>query len=155
MTLMIGTKWDTRFLELADLVATWSRDPSTKVGAVIVRPDRTLASTGFNGFAKGCNDADEIYADRDLKLARVIHAEVNAILLASENLKGYTLYSSFVGAGPSCDRCSAHIIQAGITRVVHRIDPEPDESAQRWQESIERGLDMYDEASVAVDALAP
>lgn len=146
-------KWDYRFLDLADLVGSWSKDPSTKVGAVIVRPDLTIASTGFNGFPKNCSDASEIYEDRDLKLARVIHAEVNALLLAGEDVEGYTLYSSFIGIGPSCDRCSAHIIQAGIDRVVHRIDPDPDESAERWKDSIQRGLDMFEEAGVQVTGL--
>lgn len=53
------SKWDERFIELARLVATWSKDPSTKVGAVIVRPYRTVASVGFNGFARGRLKAGE------------------------------------------------------------------------------------------------
>jgi dCMP deaminase len=49
-------KWDARFLDLARHVATWSRDPSTQTGAVIVRPNRTIASVGYNGFPRDCND---------------------------------------------------------------------------------------------------
>ena len=61
------SKWDERFIELARLVAAWSKDPSTKVGAVIVRPDRTVASVGFNGFARGVDDTEERLNDRALK----------------------------------------------------------------------------------------
>lgn len=146
-----ANKWDRRFLEMAELVSTWSKDPSTKVGAVIVRPDRTVASVGFNGFPRGCSDAAEFYADRDLKLSRVIHGEMNAILHAREPLHGYTLYSWPPGYGPSCDRCSAHIIQAGIKRVVHRM--VGGDFASRWKEVSERGLQMYEEAGVEVVSL--
>ena len=139
-------EWDERFIEMAKLVASWSKDPSTQCGAVIVRPDRTVASVGFNGFPKGCSDADEKYADRDLKLARVVHAELNAILFAREPLKGYTMYTYPAGMSPTCDRCAAHVIQSGITRVVHYKG----EFGERWRESMERALDMYEEADVEI-----
>ncbi len=142
-------KWDGRFLNVARLVSTWSKDPRKQCGAVIVRPDRTIVSTGFNGFPKGCSDDPELYADRDLKLARVVHAEVNAILHAREPVHGYTLYSWPPGFGPSCDRCSAHIIQAGISRVVYVHA----DHASNWKESIQRGLDMYNEAGIEVVAV--
>lgn len=144
------TNWDSRFLDMAALVASWSKDPSTQCGAVIVRPDKTVASVGFNGFPKGCSDDPEIYEERELKYARVVHAELNAILLAGENVSGYTMYTYPEGVGPSCDRCSAHIIQAGITRVVHQYSPPDEGFAGRWAESIERGLQMYEEAGVEV-----
>ena len=141
-------KWHGRFLDLAALISTWSKDPSTKVGAVIVRPDKTVSSDGFNGFPKGCDDAEEYYADRDLKLARVVHAELNALLHTREDLTGYTLYTYPPGFGPSCDRCTAHIIQAGIKTVVHYKDTSA--FASRWKEPAERGLKMYEEAGVNV-----
>lgn len=144
-------KWDMRFIDIAKVVSTWSKDPSTKCGAVVTRPDQTIASTGYNGFPRGCSDADEIYADRELKYSRVVHAEVNALLSSYESLRGYTLYAWPPNYGPSCDRCSAHIIQAGITRVVHVMDTS--EFAMRWKDSIERGLDMYKEAGVEVVSL--
>lgn len=142
-------KWDARFLDMAGLVSSWSKDPSTKCGAVIVRPDRTVASVGFNGFPKGCDDDPEIYAERELKYSRVVHAEMNALLHAREPLDGYTMYTVPKGFGPSCDRCSAHIIQAGISRVVH-YGVEDDDFASRWKEACERGLQMYEEAGVEV-----
>jgi dCMP deaminase len=148
-----GGKWDARLLSLAEFVSTWSKDPSTQCGAVIVRPDRTIVSTGYNGFPKGCKDDDEIYANRDLKYSRVVHAEVNAVIHARESLEGYTLYSWPPNYGPSCDRCTATIIQTGITQVVHALETSED-FASRWKESIERGLDMYEEAGVEVVQVA-
>lgn len=149
MTVPFDSKWDHRFLDMAALVSSWSKDPSTKCGAVIVRPDKTVASVGFNGFPQGCDDSPHLYADRDLKLSRVVHAEQNALLHAGESVKGYTLYSWPPGFGPSCDRCTAHIIQAGITRVVFKHQ-EDEGFSSRWKEAVERGLDMYAEADVEV-----
>lgn len=141
-------KWDVRFLEMAKLVASWSRDPSTKCGAVVVRPDKSVASVGFNGFPMRTDDDPALYEDRDTKLSRVIHAEQNALLLAREWLKDCTLYTYPPGIGPTCDRCAAHVIQAGITRVVHYYDES--RFGSRWREPAERGLKMYEEAQVAV-----
>lgn len=142
------TDWDQRFLAVAELVSTWSKDPSTKCGAVIVRPDRTIVSTGFNGFPKGCSDHPWLYEHRETKYSRVVHAEVNAVLHAREPLAGYTIYTWPPGYGPSCDRCTAAIIQSGITRVVHRFDDS--DFALRWKAASERGLQMYCEAGVEV-----
>jgi len=139
-------KWDLRFLEMAAMVASWSKDPSTKCGAVVVRPDLTIASVGFNGFPRGCLDDAEMYEQRDLKLDRVIHAEVNAILSAKEPLTGYTMFSN-----PPCVHCTTCIIQAGISRVVYYgVD---DFANGRWTESIERGRDLFDEAMVDVTTI--
>lgn len=143
-------KWDQRFLEMAELVSTWSKDPSTKCGAVIVRPDKTVASVGFNGFPQGCDDDPAIYADREKKYSRVVHAEQNALLHAGESVKGYTMYTWPPGFGPSCDRCTAHIIQAGIDRVVYAKDES--DFGSRWKTAAESGLQMYKEAEVTVDA---
>ena len=108
-------KWDKRFLELAKQVSTWSKDPSTKVGAVIVRPDNSVCSVGYNGFAKGIVDSPERYADRDLKYELIVHAEMNAKEFAREPVHGYTLYSHpFM----PCTRCTGPLINAGIKRIV-------------------------------------
>jgi dCMP deaminase len=144
-------KWDQRFLAMAEMVASWSKDPSTKCGAVIVRPDKTVASMGFNGFPKYMSDADELYANREVKYARVVHAELNALLHAREPLLGYTMYTWPPGFGPSCERCTVHVIQAGIKRVVYGRKAG-DGFASRWKEQCELGLSMYAEAGVQVTA---
>jgi dCMP deaminase len=141
-------KWNNRFLALAEHIATWSKD-STQVGAVIVRPDKTIASVGYNGFPRYCDDSPDILADRELKYSRTIHAELNAVLNAPERLQGYSLYVSKPSLyGPTCDRCACFIIQAGITRVVYRIGGG--DFAERWREPYARGLQLYKEAHVEV-----
>lgn len=125
-------KWDRRFMRLAREVASWSKDPSTKVGAVIVKGNRVV-SLGFNGF--GRHDSDHVihYHNRDEKLSRMIHAEMNAALEAKESLNGATLYTWPVGC---CDRCSAHMLHVGIRRFV--APPTPFEFQERWELSLRR-----------------
>ena len=136
--------WDEWFLGMAAYVATGSKDPSTKVGAVIVRPDRTVLSTGFNGFPKGIVDAPEVLADREKKLARIVHAEMNAILLSHETVRGCTLYT-FPFA--PCERCAAHVIQAGISTVVAPAKYAAGLNA-RWGAALSLAGDMFQEAGV-------
>lgn len=126
-------KWDLRFIDLAKHVAQWSRDPSTKLGAVIVRPDKSVCSIGFNGFPQKMPDTEELYATREEKYSRVIHGEMNALLFANEPVKGYTLYNYPL---PPCDRCFVHMVQAGITRFVA---PKPTgDQLTRWGEAFEK-----------------
>jgi dCMP deaminase len=136
-------KWDDRFLDLADRIGAWSKDPSTKVGALIIRPNRTLCSIGYNGFPRGVDDAEERYEDRELKNQIVVHAEINAILTASEELRGYTLYVSPLHP---CPQCAAAIIQVGIVRVVSRESRRED-----WKERLEVSKKMFKEAGVTLD----
>ena len=116
-------KWDKRFLDMAQLVASWSKDPSTKVGAVIVRPNRTIASIGFNGFPQDMPDNESFYSNREEKYSRIIHAEINAQIFCLDfSMKGYTLYTWPLAP---CDRCCVQMIQCGITRIVApKIDGE-------------------------------
>jgi dCMP deaminase len=133
-------KWDLKFLSDAIVVSRNSKDPSTKVGAIIARPDLTTASQGYNGFPRGVEDSDERLADRETKYKLVVHAEMNALITAREPLHGYTLYSTF----PPCSSCAGAIIQAGIQRVV-AIRPTP-EQEERW--GFSRTRDMFSEAGV-------
>lgn len=135
---MFSEKWNDRFLSLAHEIATWSKDPSTKVGAVIVRPDKTIASVGYNGFPRG---TDDTYGAREEKLLKTVHAELNAILSAREPLHGYTIY---VTPLCPCANCAAAIIQAGITNVVYEmgsIRPE-------WQDSFLASGKLFIQAGV-------
>lgn len=145
-------KWDLRFLDLAGCVATWSKDPSTMVGAVIVRPDRTVASLGFNGFPRSMPDHADQYADREEKLSRVIHGEMNAVLFAQEPLHGYTLYTHpFI----PCDRCVVHMAQAGIKRIVAPwVDPESPRG-QRWADAFEKTRRYVEQCGITLAELRP
>jgi dCMP deaminase len=152
-------KWDRYFLGRAQAIASMSKDPSTKCGAVIVRtyPDRAPkgVSEGYNGFPPGCDDSPDIYANRELKYSRVNHAELNAIIAAEQSVRGCTMYTWPGGVGPSCDRCTAAIIQAGITTVKHLyVEPTPGDFNERWAAVIQIGLDMYKEAGIEVVQLA-
>ena len=138
--------WDERFLDLATHVAGWSKDPSTQVGAVITRPDRTIASLGYNGFPRGADDSPELYADRTIKYARVVHAEMNAILHAREPMHGYTLYLTH----PTCSTCAGCVIQTGIERIVCRHSQG---FLARWGDAWKVALQMYSEAGVTVSLL--
>ena len=136
--------WDRRFLALARHVAGWSKDPSTKVGAVIVRPDRTVASMGYNGFPRGTQDTAERLADRGVKLELTVHAEINALAFAQEPLRLCTLY---VWPLPPCIRCATSIIQHNLVRVVA---PEPEIHSQWWVSNFQ-ARDLLVEARVQVD----
>ena len=126
-------KWDSHFLDIAKLVSSRSKDPSTKVGSVLVRPDKTIQATGYNGFARGVSDRKEWYRDRDTKMSRVIHAEMNCLLTARDSAKGSTIYTwPFL----PCDRCCVHILQSGIIRVVAKKASR--EREKRWKAAFEK-----------------
>lgn len=133
--------WDLRFLALARNISEWSKDPSTKVGAVIIKPDRTVVSLGYNGFPRGVKDTGPRLEDRESKLRCTIHAEENAILSATQSLKGCFLYSTHF----PCCACSARIIQVGITQVHSSVQAAYEE---RWKEDVEIGKSMLQEAKV-------
>ena len=142
-------KWDRRFLLLAQHIAGWSKDPSTKVGAVLVQDGNRIVGLGFNGFARGVYDTEERYAEREMKYKLVVHAEINSIIMAGPLAKGATLYVwPAFAIPPICVDCAKVAIQAGVREVVgYEADPnEP--RAQRWAESIALSKQMFDEASV-------
>jgi len=109
-------KWDFRFLTLARHIADWSRDPSTQVGAVIARPNKSIASLGFNGFPQGIADTEVRLRSPPIKYALVKHAEINALhFCQDQDLDGYTIYT---WPFRPCPQCAGDIIQRGIKRVV-------------------------------------
>lgn len=141
-------KWDRRFLELARLVSTWSKDPVTQVGCVLVQGRKVIA-TGYNGFPAGIEDLPERLDDRETKLRLVVHAEMNAILQAGKDAEGSTLYLWFPYGGVPCGNCTKHIISAGIRHVVTQdLPPNP-----RWAEEQGKAEEVLTEAGVSVKKL--
>ena len=138
------SKWDSRFMALARLVASWSKDPSTQVGAVIVDQDKRIVSTGFNGFPRCVNDAA---VDRDVKLLRTIHAEENALLFARRDVTGMSAYVT----RPPCARCAAKLVQAGIARVVYDLPPV--DFVERWGAEMAEAQAMFAEVGITVVVL--
>lgn len=139
-------KWDLRFLEMAKLVSTWSKDPSTQTGAVIVDKNNRVISVGYNGFAKGTIDSEERYNNRELKYKIIVHCERNAIIFAQKNLEGCTLYTY---PFQSCSTCASMVINAGITRCV--APPVPEDKKVRWEEDMKLSSQLFAEAGVKVD----
>ena len=137
-------KWDNRFLKLAKEISTWSKDPSTQIGAVIVNDERRILATGYNGFPRDIHDGYERYNDRETKYKYVVHAEMNAIYNATYNgisLKGSTLY---VWGLPVCSECAKGIIQVGINRIVMPKREYP----ERWVESFRKSRELFHEANI-------
>ena len=135
-------KWDRRFLELADHIASWSRDPSTKVGACIIDSKRHVVSVGYNGFPRGVLDFDERYENRETKLMFVAHAERNALDNAHSDVSGCTLYTTLF----PCNECAKSIIQRGIKRIVAYED---DRTTQHFNWEVTKM--MFQETDIIVD----
>ena len=146
---MMTEKWDLRFLRLAKEISTWSKDPSSKIGVVIVNDDRRVLATGYNGFPRGVEDTSERLIDREQKYPLIIHAELNALLNAlysGVSVKDATLY---VYGLPVCSDCAKGIIQVGIKRVVMPVQEIP----KHWDESWSETKAMFDEAGVKYEFL--
>jgi dCMP deaminase len=127
------------FMNIANELSSLSKDPSTKVGALILRPDLTIVSMGYNGFAKGIEDSEEIWNDRGRKYKYVIHAETNAILTSNECLKDYILLCTHF----PCPNCMSNIIQKGISQVYYKNEPREDHSSNETFNMIfEAGLEV-------------
>lgn len=125
-------KWDMRYMEMACAVSTWSKDPSSKIGAVAVGSKGEVLSTGYNGFPRGIRDSEDRLNDRETKYKYIVHAEMNAIYNATYNgvsLDGSTLYISGL---PCCAQCALGVIQVGIKRVVMKANLHNEKWFQSW-----------------------
>ncbi|MDG1525332.1 MAG: dCMP deaminase family protein [Candidatus Thalassarchaeaceae archaeon] len=143
---VMSEKWDQRFLKLAEHISGWSKDPSTKVGCVVVGEDREIRSTGFNGFPRGIADDMERLSDREQKYPLICHAEENAIMHAARiglSLKGCTAYVTW----PPCTRCARSLIQAGVIEVVY---PQESDVPERWMADFEMSTQMMGEAGLMI-----
>ncbi len=136
------SKWVHRFYQMAELVSSWSKDPSTQVGAVITKQNR-IVSVGFNGYPHGISDSVDI-DDRDMKYLKTLHAEENAILFAKRDLDGCDIYVTHF----PCPNCAAKIIQTGITTVY--CPEQSQDFLSRWGDKIQVSQDMFDQANVGV-----
>ena len=141
-------KWKYRYLDLADQVGSWSKDPSRKIGAIAVGKHGQVLAQGYNGFPRGISDMDERYNDRQLKYKYVVHAEMNCIYNAADNgvsLRGADLY---VTGLPTCSDCAKGVIQVGIKRVFMRADvPEA------WIDSWKLTQSFFNEAGVKYELI--
>lgn len=135
-------KWVKRYFETTDLIASWSKDPRTKIGAIVVAPDGHIVAQGYNGFPRGIEDSEARLNDRPTKHKLVVHAEANTLLSSLYNgvpVKDYTMYINSL----CCSECAKIIIQSGIKKVymIKRDDAF-------WDESHNLSLDMFKECGI-------
>jgi dCMP deaminase len=138
-----------KFYPLAMEVAELSKDPRTKVGAVVIDARGAVRAVGYNGFPRGVEDDPGRYADRDTKLLLVAHAEANAIANAAAvgtPLDGCGL----VVTKYPCHECAKLVINAGI-RQIGAPAPGTDSA---WLKSNDIARMMFSEAGVAVQVVA-
>lgn len=136
------SKWTIRFFQMAQLVSSWSKDPSTQVGAVITEKNR-IVSLGFNGYPHGISDSAAT-DDREMKLLKTLHAEENALLFAKRDLTNCEIWVTHF----PCPNCAAKIIQTGIA-IVHCPEQNAD-YLSRWGDKIKISEDMFRQAGVKV-----
>lgn len=108
--------WDEYFLGIAEAVALKSKDPSSKMGCVIVDQNKRVVSLGYNGMVQGSDESKMTLKERPMKYHFAIHSEMNAIIFAHQDLNGCTLYNRVA----TCDNCLKYCLQAGIKRFVYR-----------------------------------
>jgi len=140
---MSQVTWHIRWLDMVDLVASWSKDPSTKVGAVIVDDRDVVLALGWNGIPRGVRDDAFGRNQRPIKYSFYEHAERNAIYNAAAKgvgLQGSTLYTSFI----PCADCGRAVIQSGIKTVVVRLAS----CNERWKNSEDITQLMFQEAGI-------
>lgn len=138
-------KWDLRMLSLAAVVSTWSKDPSTQVGAVIADRKNRIVSLGYNGLPRGIVDTSELLNDRETKYRLVRHAEENAILFSGRNdLSGCTCYTYPI---PPCAGCASELLQANVSRVVS-LEIADQGHQHRWGKDFELSEKVYMEVGI-------
>ena len=146
-------KWQQRWVDMANMVSTWSKDPNTQIGVVAVHDDRKqLLTVGFNGIPRGVDDKPKDRSSRENgeKYYWYAHGERNAIYNASYfgvSLAGATLY---MNCGMPCTDCAIAIIQAGIKEIVIKDSPPTGEPNSKWDEHAKRSTIMLTEAGVNV-----
>ena len=144
---------DHKFMELAYARARFSKDSSTKVGAVIVGAAKEDRSSGYNGAPRGCaaDEAGDLRSARPEKYFWFSHAELNAITNAARvgtPLEGCTLLVTH----PPCMDCARAICQAGIKRVI-AVRPSDDFRA-RWHEHAVRSARLFEECGVTYEEIS-
>ena len=138
-------KWHSRYLELAQQIASWSKDPSSKIGAIAVGSKGQVLAQGYNGFPRGIEDTEPRFENKELKYKYVVHAEMNLIYNASYNgvsLDGSTVY---VTGLPVCSECAKGLIQVGVQQV---IMPTQEDTPDKWVKSFKLSKELFEEAGV-------
>ncbi len=139
--------WNRRFLDLCDVVAGWSKDPSTKVGAVITDNDNRVISVGYNGFPRKADDKNKERYERPLKYRWTEHAERNAIYNAAKIGVSTDEATMYIRWFP-CTDCARGIIQSGIKKLVCS---KPDFTDERWGADFKISHEMLEECGITLE----
>ena len=140
--------WDEYFMRHVYLAASKSKDPRTKIGAILVK-DGVVISEGFIGFARGVLDLPQRYNDKETKYQYVVHGEHNSILNAAR--RGVqTLGSVIYTQGVPCNECAKAIVQAGITKVVLHCE-WPNMDSPKWEKATQISKTMFEEAGIPIE----
>lgn len=124
-------KWDLRFMEIARCISTWSKDPSTKVGAIAVNDKRRITAQGYNGFPSSLDDSRITTDDRLSKYQKTIHAEDNVIFNACNSGTSLNQSTIFIFGMYPCPDCIKGLSQVGIIRIVFQIGYS--ENLEKWK----------------------
>ena len=136
-------KWEWRFMELAKLVASWSKDADHKVGAIIVNSGNRVLGMGYNGPPRNTLDKG---LQRKSEVLRTLHAELNAILDCDKDLKGTTMY---IYPFFPCAQCAAAIVQRGIENIFYSNGS----SLPSWEESQNEARKIFNEVGVCFEQM--
>lgn len=109
-------EWDEYFMKIAETVATKSKDPSSKMGCVIVDKNKRVVSLGYNGMLQGADESKMTLSERPMKYYFAIHSEMNALIFAKRDLTDCTVYNRVA----TCENCLKYCLQAGIKRFVYK-----------------------------------
>lgn len=142
--------WNDYFFDLCEVISCKSKDPSTKVGAVIVNSGNSIISTGYNGFPIGVDDSIVSRFERPEKYTWTCHAEENAIAFAARNgisTNGARLYCNRL---PCCAKCTRLALQAGIMQFAILSDVSED-TLGRWREENEIAIKMINESGATMN----
>lgn len=132
-------------MELAKTAASWSKDPSTRVGAVAIGDKGQVLSTGYNGFPRGIEDTEDRLNTRELKYQFMVHAEMNCVYNATYNGVSLDKATLYIYGLPCCSQCALGIIQVGVKRVIMN---DPHNHNPRWKDSWELTKELFEEAKV-------
>jgi len=141
--------WHEYFMRHVYLASSKSKDPSTQIGAVLVR-DKSIFSEGYNGLCRGVDDNVAERLARPEKYFWFEHGERNAIYNAAR--KGIsTLGSTMFTNGIPCADCARAVIQAGVETVCVHSEWDESQSSGKWNESCGKSLVMLKEAGVKIE----
>ena len=144
--------WKIFFMQQAQIMSTRSKDPSTKVGCIIVSQDGYVISEGYNGFPRGIADTEERLNDRTQKYPRIVHGEANAVINACRN--GTKIEDGVVFVTqPPCPDCAKMLVQSGISQIYYIDLDKSKKNVAGWRDMLTFSFDMFKEAGIPCQAI--